>query len=508
MVNRIKGEDEGEDVAGDSDGDGLRDGSWQAKMKRKKDALKAKIPNFKRNKKDDDDEDEDDSSSGLWGILAGALGGLATSITDGFGSISGILGSVKDFLLGGSLTKSLAGLFGGGGVDVDLPSKKKGPGLLKRGMQGLWNLGKGAVKMAGRALPALAMGAGKGLLAAGTAIASSPVLAVAAVGGIAYGGYKAYKYFDNRSEATGIEKMRFLQYGANVADPESRSNIRYLESEIMDDISWSKNTPKLKISVKEATEEYAEEFGVSTQSSQEMHEWATWFAKRFIPVMFTHLTTAKAMGISDDITDIHSDIKDDQKEGFIKRAIVPKNYGKTSPFAVRANPWPAKPFTDTEAMLDSLLSAELGTEPVAELSKDPELAKAAKVNKELDKERAKAAEPTKVPNSNIVMGGGSEFDVASESAPRAAANTVGQERAGRIMSDLMDSNMKASMQRERAITLHSKTLEAILDIRMMLEERDSAPNVVETKSSPTPKPVARPKREVLDVPISNKRTAN
>jgi len=520
LINKI----DGDEVRGDGNGDGLRDGGWRAQLKRRKDQLKEKM-NLKpkdRAKAEKDAEKSGDST----GLIAMVLGGISDKITGALGGFSGVLDGLKSLIAG----KALGGMLPDGTPDLGKGGKK---GLLRRVGGKLGGLAKGAGRLAlgagstlgrvaltaGAGLGKMALGglavAGKGLLAAGAAVISSPVLIAAAVGGLAYGGYKAYKYFSDRSEPEGVEKMRFLQYGVDLTDKSAIANIRQLEAEVMDEISWQGNRPILKKPVKEFAQEFAEDFGVDMNRPEQIQAWAIWFAKRFIPIFLTHLSAAKKMGIGDDIEDIESDIKEDQRQAFIKAAVAPRFYGEHSPLDVSANPWPMSQPTNTESELNSMLSTALSTAPVTAIASKAKADKAEKVGRRRTRNKTKDVAETKLDTKEIKEQDGSKAAdvvkattsvVSSMKAAKPAETTSdksvvdkgmeamasNQHLSNETMSRIEMEHNKAFAQRERSIqqqVITNSKLDELIEIMAAGRQRSASATKAKAKSQNVSVPV-------------------
>lgn len=356
----------------DSDDDGDRDNSLTdifSRRKEKKEEQAAEVETAEK-------------GEGLWGKLFGIL----TMIAPAIAGLGGVIATWAERLLVALGIKKGVDVATGGGVDADLPGggddDKKGKGkkgrtpkggkkggLLRRAGRGLVRGAKAAAPlalMAGKQAGKFALRAGAGALAAATGLVSAPVAATAAaVAGVAYTGYQVFDYFASRADAEPLERLRFLQYGLNPDIDDHLVKIRDLEANVEDEITWSGNKPKFNLSVEQATNEWAEEFGINTSSEREMKLWATWFAKRFIPIYLTHAAALKGIDPNADLGDVDDDLGDTQKKLDFLNAITLKGKYRADkdPLSVIASPIPGYIPGTNEAAITALsdkMKTELG----------------------------------------------------------------------------------------------------------------------------------------------------
>lgn len=352
----------------DSDDDGDRDNSLADIMSRRKEKQAER----------EEETERAENGEGVWGKLFEILMMIAPAIT----GLGGIIGGWASKLLTALGLKKAVDV-GSDMVDGDLPEgegrdkkgkrnrrgrKAKGKkGLFGKAWRGIKKGGKGLAKLAGKAAPVagfigrkaggfLARGVATAAAAA-TGVVSAPVVATAAtVAGVAYTGYQAYKFFSSRADAEPLERLRFLQYGLNPDTTDHLVKIRELESNVEDEIKWSGSEPKLGISIQDAANEWAEDFGVNTSSEREMKLWANWFAKRFLPIYMTHVSALRKIAPDADIDDVDDDVEEPGKKlEFLNAVTLKTEFRKgKDPLAIVASPIPGYVPSTNEAAITSL----------------------------------------------------------------------------------------------------------------------------------------------------------
>lgn len=328
----------------DRDDDGIRDNSWQDILSREEESDDT-APIVEEPKRE-----EKSSGGGLLSLIMP----LVSSITSGFGSMMEALKGIGTTIAAWfSWNKATA--TGEAASDIlgditDVGGGKKGGG--KKGfMSKLWGgaknlIGKG-LNLAKGAAP-LAMMAGKKVLTAGAAaaatVAGAPVLATAAtVAGIAYTGYEIYGYFSKRTKPEPLERLRFLMYGINPDNTDDVVKIRDLESDAIDEVSFTANGPTFALTIAEATKRYAKNFGVDGNSAAEQKQWAEWFAGRFFPVFMVNLNQARAIDKNIDLLDIDDELDPKRRPDFVKAISSPANYlDAKAPWNNSLSPYPGK----------------------------------------------------------------------------------------------------------------------------------------------------------------------
>ncbi|WP_257291981.1 peptidoglycan DD-metalloendopeptidase family protein [Endozoicomonas sp. ONNA1] len=329
-------------VLGDLDGDGFRDGGWQAQLKKRKEELAGAATvgatKAKQTAKDKKSQlkgwldqrkeranDNDDDDVGILETLAAFAG-----ISDLFSGGKSVLG--KLFSGGKSLVKRGAGLGASllagktlGGVAATTAATGAGAATVASG-----------AASAGGGLLAAKLAAGAGSVLGG--LFSLPALGV---GAAMVGGYYGIKYLARRSGVEPLERYRFAQYGVDVTDTDQLVAIRYLEEEVIDHIEYKDGRAQITLSLQEAAEEYAVDFGVDLTDTVSLRNWVIWFRERFAPVFTTHLSFLNSVDSDVDLLDVDDELDDKFKPEMIKATAFAKN--GSGPYSVTASPWPNKP---------------------------------------------------------------------------------------------------------------------------------------------------------------------
>lgn len=340
VVNVISGDGR---KTNDSDGDGLRDGSWQDILKRRKERAKEKADQTRNNNGENSNE-----KKGLLGLLGGLFGGAM----DKFKSIK----------------ESLTDWFGG--EDIDLPDGERRdrrgrrgrpprggkPGLLRRAGGGLVRGGRAVAGLAIRgaitAAPIIVSGASAVLSGAATlasaalGFVSTPIVAGAlAVLSVGYIGWKLWGYFKRRGDVGKLEALRFIQYGIDHTNESCLVAVRYLEGELSGKIKTVGKGIDITIPATELFDDYGGDFGLNTDDEIQRSSWCYWYNYRFKPVFLTW--TALCSGYKDndnDAVNINNpdDIPDDKKVEFAEKTLSGSE-APTDPYMVAQSPFEGLP---------------------------------------------------------------------------------------------------------------------------------------------------------------------
>lgn len=291
-------------VRGDSDGDGVRDGSWREQLKERLTAKKeGKEVKAKDGKSDDKGSDKIlKMLMMMLGPIAAGIGKLANM------DIFSMFGKAKDAL---NLTRlattaaTTAATTGGASAATTAAGGAAAGGLAAKA-KGMWTTAKEGTKKAfskigGKKVAATAakfgakravgVAAAGGLAAAGFAVAA-PLVGVALTVWTAFEiGSAIWGYFDRRSDIKRIEYLRFLQYGYYVGDDgdyeDRKVALRYFEKEILGRMEPNKDdVVAIEGSVEELWDEYCGDFDSSYGDEAARSAWTSWFEKRFKPVFF------------------------------------------------------------------------------------------------------------------------------------------------------------------------------------------------------------------------------
>lgn len=328
----------GQRQAGDSDGDGVKDGSVEDEKKKQED-LKAS-----RNKKgaEADLTVRYKSEKSILDTLIGGVGGLFSMMKSGLGGVFGLVGTLFSKLPG--IGKILGGAAKGAFGIMNVASK--GFGMAASGAGWLMKNGlKFGLRTAGRALlfgvtnvipmvgSALLSTAGAAVGAIGSVLSSPVVLGAATLALAGYGIYKLYKYA-TRDNANDFEKLRLAQYGLSRSDTNDYRHMVYTLEAYLQDGKVGYDRGKAYIIDKNVKpEEIAEIFGVDKDDSKMGERVATWYKERFKSVFLTNLSALFAVDPKGKLDKV-ADLKPEQQIKYLEAASFESGpYGETtSPF--------------------------------------------------------------------------------------------------------------------------------------------------------------------------------
>lgn len=362
-------------VVGDSDGDGVRDGSLKDQALKAKAAAAEKLKSLGEAGKEKGKGLYDKGATGLASILAkwrkeekehDEESGGDTSIDLGEGGDHGKDGKKetreerkarklrekaarsrdprykgwKGKLRNGARIGRNAGGALGRGLATAGRIGLAGAGLLGEGaLATAGAVGSGALTVGSAALGAIPAIAGSVFSAAGTLAAgiagfiSAPVvlgaLAVGAVGAAGYYGYKAL----TKKRLKPLNTVRYAQYGFLSGDEEHLQAVMGLEDKVFDGVKFEKDVATLSmegLNVKSM----AESFGLDMSNKAAVNSWFFWFRDRFKPVYLTALTAAYKTNPKVKLGNIDDDFTATEKQTYLNLAKFPEGpYGVTySPF--------------------------------------------------------------------------------------------------------------------------------------------------------------------------------
>lgn len=244
---------------------------------------------------------------GLGKIISMAMAGMssiasmASSLIGGIGSVFG-LGKLGGGLLGKAgkaafgLGKGALGLLAGGGKllggvgtgIMNVASKLPGAGAAAR-------YGATAIRLL--SVAGLATGGATSMLAstgalAGALLTNPIVLGALAVGGTAYLGYKAYKYF-TKNNVNDFEKIRLMQYGLSGNDDTKAYNSKCLALEnyfLEGKLAFNNGVASIN-SRAIKNEEMLEIMDIATDDQERLQNFSTWLNNRFGPVFLKHVNS-------------------------------------------------------------------------------------------------------------------------------------------------------------------------------------------------------------------------
>ncbi|MNU19606.1 Endo-type membrane-bound lytic murein transglycosylase A [compost metagenome] len=372
LVERLP---ENKKVFGDNNGDGVREGSYEDIMAKRREqseagqqakqsteeqkrqgGLGAILSGLFGRKKQDGEEEAKEGDTNVYGGGVsggegkGGKGGAKKPVPKGFWGKAGHYGKA-------GLGKAWGAVKGLGGIGLS---------LLGLGGVGLGSIAGGIGATAG-AIGSGAMAVG-GALATGIgaiggvllSVLSAPVvlgaLAVAAVGAA---GYYGYKYLTRKTIGQ-VSKYRYAQYGFPETDKDHLNTVFGLEDKVEAGIVWKDGKPDLdakKIDMKSLVEE----FGVDRKNLRQVQTWSKWFADRFKPVYLTHIAALRAVDPQAKLGDVDS-LKPEAMKRYFDLALF-----SDGPYDVASSPFPSQAFLP----MDSSRVRAVGEAVKAELEKMP-----------------------------------------------------------------------------------------------------------------------------------------
>lgn len=320
----------------DQDGDGLREGSWQEILRNRAKAASEKM----KGKVGDGVKAAKEKGSGVMGMLLTVLAGIRSKLAE-FNpkALLETFLKAKAAKDGVDVLGDAADLAGGRGRGKRGLLRRTGS-LLGRGARaagrGALALGRGALTLAGGGL-GLGLRAAGGLLATAaggvaTFLTSPVVLGAAAVAGLAYGGYKAYKYFTRPGP---LQVLKALQYGIDPKNEEAMERVANLEQMCLPAVRRQGTQPITEMSAIDPQPMY-ELFGLDLRNRDQIGSFQAWFAQRFKPVFFQHLTLLQRYAPQRGIDQLDK-IDDSIKARYARESVLG---GQPSPYDCYSSPFP------------------------------------------------------------------------------------------------------------------------------------------------------------------------
>jgi len=324
-----------------------RTGSWRDIMARRK-AEKAE---------DAKDDEGSASGKGAFGGMAGALGSLLNKFR----------GRGDDEEDGDSDDDTIVNIDGGDG-DRDERRRRRRDRRPRGRMGKLWDGTKNLAKkgwdkagvagraLAGTAIGAKALSAGKMLMrpaahlvrgaawavsALGSVLSAPVVIGAAVVGGAAIGGYMYYK---RRKAASGVfRELRLTQYGFSPNGWGSPKKLLAME-DMLEPIVVHKpgQDPKMDISRLDTVAFY-DLVGIDNEDEEELQNFLGWFQKRFMPVFLAYHAGLEALAPELKLQDLDDKLDADLGLEFLKQ--VTFKDGELSPYN-----WTADPFDEGDTV--------------------------------------------------------------------------------------------------------------------------------------------------------------
>lgn len=417
-------------VKGDSDGDGLRDGSAEEIRKKEAERLKTGLKDgnstqtaqsnlgkmfaglkglFDRRKKDDDEDRDGDINVDLGDRIGGSDGDSDKKDKKkkkpktpkggkkgGFGNAMRRLGRGAGGLVRGAgrgiagAATAAAGLLGSGAAATAGKTALRLGGWAAR--LGLSAAGVGLSTLGG--LAGLSWG---GLIGGLGAVLSAPVtlaaLGVTAAAGL---GYLGYKYL-TRAKLGTLSAVRYAQYGFAKDDDTHLGPVFELERQVLSAVKFDEKAPRLD-ETKLNVGQWAKLFGVTSPNGEAAENWIRWFNNRFKPVYLAHLTVLRQLAQGVSLSAVDDKLTPEQKQQYLRSTSMPDG-----------------PYGDTTSPFEDLKSLPMGSYAVASMV---DVAKA-----ELEKEASKAKKPA---------------EVATTAAAATAALTAkpGDKKPGDVISEM------------------------------------------------------------------------
>lgn len=310
---------------GDSDGDGIIDGSWQDIMGKR---------NAKKDEKGkgaaNDDSFDPKKKGGLLAGLTAALGGLGGKIKDLFKKKEDDSGGIglDDAADAADLASHGKRWLGKAGRGLGRAGKWVGRGLNK--IPGMGRLGgfakkiggkfaaRGAARLAGGAALRAAGGwaarglAGAGLVAAG--VISAPAMAIiGTVVGVASLAWMAYQWYDESKDRP-LQKLRLMQYGWDGKDTDQAKKILAFEEKILKHATVSGGKLDIKAGGDDAIAAM-KEFDIDPEKPKALafRQFQDWFDRRFRLVFSDWMVALDAQKIKDPLPSVDDKLSPETK---------------------------------------------------------------------------------------------------------------------------------------------------------------------------------------------------
>jgi murein DD-endopeptidase MepM/ murein hydrolase activator NlpD len=150
---------------------------------------------------------------------------------------------------------------------------------------------------------------------------ATPVIAKAipGAGAVMYLGGKAVEALRKDTDVEPIEGLRLLQYGVNLKDRTFVKRVRELELLVLDTITWVGKRAEITEDPEYFFKQMAESMGLSFTNEENAKAWTTWFAKRFTPVLLTHLQTLKLLDEILELEEIDKRMSVEMKIEYVNR---------------------------------------------------------------------------------------------------------------------------------------------------------------------------------------------
>jgi hypothetical protein len=285
----------GKATLNDINGDGVRENSVIDKLRNK--TNKNDASNARGGNREVQKLDTENAVDFVMGKLAAAKG-LVGSLISGAADLFSLGGGKTDRARGGPRGKGPRGK----GPRGKGPRGKVGNGVLRKTLE----LGKRGAVQAGRwaltrALPFIATRAIPAIVGAIGTVLGSPVIAgvaaAAAVGGLAWWGYKTF-YKDNKDvklkDAASLNSIRMAEYGFGLDDTTQYGRLAQLEKVLEPAVIKNDKGVELDKS-KISAQDVLSIFGVTEEEPTRVKALLTWLERRFKPTYLKWQAIAKAI---------------------------------------------------------------------------------------------------------------------------------------------------------------------------------------------------------------------
>ena len=318
-------------VFGDTDGDGVRNGSEADLTKRKgllgrsKDGIAGKYKSMKKSASAKGGAI--DMMQGIWKTLSSlaVIGPVLSTLTTVVGGLGTVLGSIGSMLGLGS------GVAAAGAVVAETAvAGAAGAGVLTAG-----TAAAGTVAATVTAEAAVVAGSGAAATVGGGVLAGLFWPVTLAIGGglLAYAAYRGVKAM-MRTDYTPVNKLRLYQYGVDMLDDPNRGqDLLDLEqliypALILKDGESTIDPEKFKL------EEALSIFGIDSKNEKQTKAFQYWFRRRFMPVFGASVSICKALTGSNNLKVVDDGKKEVMQAFFAKAKLINTDFNMVlSPWA-------------------------------------------------------------------------------------------------------------------------------------------------------------------------------
>jgi len=288
------------------------------------------------------------SGGSVLGTIAGAAGGLFKLIPAAIkapfkiaGKVIGAAGKIAK-TVGAPLVRGVAAVSKIGGVAKAI----KIAGIVRNAalIGGLMTGGLGTV--VGGVI-------GVGMTALGTILTSPVLLGAAAIAAVAYGSYKAYKYF-TKNKIDDFDKIRIMQYGLGYGKLDDSYNHYVLELEgYLESGKIGYDDGKAYfLDRKIDRKELLSIFSIDENDEEQISKFNEWFGNRFKPFFLTHLTALFSIDRKLKLSEIHK-LKAAEKLKYLNLISF-----ESGPYTVATSPFKEIDYlnVDKQVVLDKIKS--------------------------------------------------------------------------------------------------------------------------------------------------------